>query len=130
VKLSDLNPEYLKKHGIEVPKTRSKYGAKRTEYGGREYASRLEANCAAQLDRLKAAGLVTEWEPQVRFDLGSGLKYTADFVVHYAKGQPRTIDSKGLETPDFKVRRKLFEERYGPLDVVKDYRDLPTEGRP
>ena len=131
MKLSDLNPEYLKRHGIEVPRSRaSKYGNRRAEYAGREYDSGLEAQCAAQLDLMKVGGLVLDWEPQVRFDLGNGITYRADFVVQYAKGQPRTIDAKGVQTPEFKLKRKLFEPLYGPLDVVKHARDLPTEGRP
>lgn len=128
--MKGVNPEYLKRHGIEAPKTtRSKYGAKRTEWNGKVYDSALEANCAAHLQILSNLGYVTRVEEQVRFDLGAGITYVADFVVHYTTGQPRTIDAKGMETQVFKLKRKLFEEKYGPLDIIKNWGDLPREGR-
>lgn len=131
MKASDINPEYLKKHGIEVPRNKaSKYGNRRTEYAGVTYASGLEALVAAQLDFMqRTTGEVVRWERQVPFDLGSGIRYVADFVVHYATGAPRTIDAKGMLTPEFKLKRKLFEEKYGPLDIVKKWQETPTEGR-
>lgn len=128
--MKGVNPEYLKRHGIEVPRSKpSKYGARKTEYNGVTYASGLEAACAAQLDRLQAAGLVVEWKGQPRYELAAGLRYTADFEVRYATGLPRVIDAKGVLTRDFVMRRKLFEDRYGPLDVVTRWQDMPTGGR-
>lgn len=127
MKASDVNPAYLKRHGIETPK-RAKYGNKKTAYDGVEYDSALEANCAAQLDRMKRAGLVTGWDRQVKFPLAAGVKYVADFYVVYATGNPRVIDAKGVELPMFKLKRKLFEEKYGPLTVVTDWQAIPAEG--
>lgn len=128
MKASDINPAYLKRHGIEAPK-RSKYGNVKTEYGNVLYDSALEANAAALLDTLQTLGVVVRWERQVAFDLGSGISYRADFVVHYRTGQPRTLDLKGVETPTFRLKRKLFESLYGPLLVLGNWRDMPTEGR-
>lgn len=126
--------DYLRKRGIEVPKVRrqNKYGAVRTTYNGREYPSALEANTRAQLDRMQTAGLVTSIREQVKFDLPGGLRYTADFEVEYATGLPRTIEAKGKDTVDYIMRRKLYHATYperGPLDVVRHWQDVPTEGR-
>lgn len=131
MKASDINPEYLKRHGIDIPRSKgSKYGNRRTTYAGVTYDSGLEALVAAQLDFMqRTTGEVTRWERQVTFDLGAGITYRADFVVHYATGAARTIDAKGVLTPEFKLKRKLFEEKYGPLDIVKKWQDTPTEGR-
>lgn len=39
MKLGDIDPAYLRKHGIEVSRSRaSKYGNRQTEYGGRLFA--------------------------------------------------------------------------------------------
>ncbi len=128
---ASIPPAYLAKHGIEPPKQErhSKYNAKPTEYNGVTYASKLEAETAAQLDLLVKAGVVTGWEGQVPFQLHAGIVYVADFVVCYANGGPRTVDTKGVETPVFKLKRKLFEDLYGPLDVIKRAADIPVEGR-
>lgn len=126
---ASISPAYLAKHGIAPPKRGSKYSAQQTEYNGTTYASKLEAETAAQLDLLVKTGVVTEWEGQVPFQLHAGIVYRADFVVHYKDGGPRTIDSKGMETPEFKLKRKLFEDLYGPLDVIKRAADIPVEGR-
>ena len=129
---SSISAEYLAKHGIEAPKPerRSKYGNTKTEYGGRVYDSRLEAAAAARLDLMQLGGLVLEWEPQPTFDLGAGITYRADFWVRYATGAPRVIDMKGVQTDVFKLKRRLYEHLYGPLDVVKIVALLPSEGRP
>lgn len=112
-----------------VAPARSKYGNKKAEYAGIIYASQLEAKTAAELDLLVLAGIVTRWERQVRFDLGFSTTYVADFVAHYPEGRPQTIDSKGVETQVFKLKRRMFEARYGPLVVIKSPKELPLEGR-
>lgn len=140
------SPEYLRAHpevaqalGLDLDGhplrgkgtgRRSKYGAVRTEYNGRTYASKLEASFARRLDELKAAGVVLGWVPQMRYDLGAGIAYAADFLVMYAEGENRVIDAKGYETPEFRLKRKLFRERYGfDLDVLKNPAHIPTKGR-
>lgn len=132
MKASDINPDYLRKRGIEVPKVRrqNKYGAVRTTYNGREYPSALEANTRAQLDRMQTAGLVTSIREQVKFDLPADISYVADFLVTYAVGEPRVIDAKGLKLAVFRMKAKLFKEKYGyAIDVVESWKDIPTEGR-
>ena len=60
---------------------RNKYNAKRTEHNGRTYASKAEAEYAATLDALQAAGEVVCWIPQPKFPLVPGYTYTPDFLV-------------------------------------------------
>ena len=113
----------------DTPKVRRKYGNVKTEYNGHLYDSVLEANAAAQLDLLQRIGRVMKWERQVVYTVGPGITYRCDFRVEYATGTPRVIDLKGVETPEFKLKRKLFEALHGPLDVLKRYGDIPMEGR-
>ena len=128
---SGVSAEALARAGVDAPQEpkRSKYGNVRAEYAGRIYASKLEARMAEHLDLMKLGGLVLDWTPQPVFDLGADVSYIADFHVTYAKGQPRVIDSKGVLTDVFRLKRKFFEHLYGPLDVVTRVEDLPTEGR-
>jgi len=139
VKLTPDLKAALEKRGIPIPKSKpGKYANRRTEYAGVTYDSQLEANVAAQLDQLKRAGKVKHWERQVPFDVSAEgaskenrVVYRADFVVHYTTGLPRVLDPKGAQTPTFRIKRKLFRERYGfDVDLIRHYQDTPTTGRP
>jgi len=95
---------------------RSKYGATRTEYGGRWYASRAEASYAAGLDmRLKAKD-IRSWEPQVSVNLEvNGIKicrYVVDFRVQHLDGSIEWVEVKGFWTPEAKLKAKLFDALY------------------
>jgi len=103
-----LNPELSAK---ETPK-RSKYGNVRTEYRGRVYDSKAEARRAAELDKLVPAEIVA-WFPQVTFNLPGGIRYRCDFLVILPDGTWRAEDVKGKATDVYKLKRKLFKERYG-----------------
>lgn len=128
---SGINPDRLKAAGEDVkPQRNGKYNAHRTEYNGVRYASKLEADTARHLDLLKKGGYVTGWEAQVPFQLHAGIVYRADFVIQYKKGKPRALDSKGMQTPEFKLKRRLFEDLYGPLDVIGRADEVPLEGHP
>ena len=94
---------------------RQKYGNKRTN----GYASRKEANIAAQLLALQRGGQITDLRAQVRFELvpaqvGSrrnerALVYVADFTHYDKDGMYHVIDVKGLRTPMYIVKRKLMK---------------------
>ncbi len=103
-----LNPELRQE---ERPK-RSKYGNIRTEYRGRVYDSKAEARRAAELDALVPAEIVA-WFPQVTFNLAGGIRYRCDFLVILPDGTWRAEDVKGKATDVYKIKRKLFRERYG-----------------
>lgn len=96
---------------------RTKYHNQPTEYNGRRYASKAEARRAQELDLLKAAGEVDRWLPQVKFAL-SGFRgslicnHIVDFWVRYADGREEVEDVKGMETPVWKLKYKLFIDMY------------------
>lgn len=99
----------------------TKYRNRRTEYRGRTYDSRAEAERAAQLDALKAAGEIRHWEPQPRFRLGDEINvYVADFIVWGNDMVAWIEDCKGVETAKFR-RDKLLWAKHGPcqLRVIK-----------
>ena len=102
--------------------------SKRTEYGGRLYASKMEAAYAAKLDLLmKAKGVeaVKWWNPQVRVPLVvNGQKicsYIVDFEVCYGDFQREYVEIKGHETAIWRLKVKLLKACYPGcvLRVVK-----------
>lgn len=95
---------------------RGNFKARPTEYNGRRYASRAEARYAAQLDARKAAGDVVMWLPQVPLPLPGGTKYVVDFLVFEASGDARFVDVKGVETPEFRLKKRQVEALY-PIEV-------------
>lgn len=94
----------------------NKFGAIRTEYDGRVYHSKREADFARSLDLLKHArgkDKVESWEPQLRIPLVVNNRkicdYVVDFLVRYADGRKELIEVKGMWTDVAKLKRKLFE---------------------
>ena len=126
--LSDLSPESrernkaaLESAGVaETPKP-NKYGAVPTEYGGRRYHSKREADYAADLDVRQLRGEITGYLVQVPFWLTGGVKYVADFLVVYPDGRLRLIDVKGVETDVFRIKQRLMAAEYAwlKLEVVR-----------
>ena len=97
----------------------SKYGSRKKEYNGFIYASAFEAKYAAELDWRKRAGDVKDWDKQVTFNLTVNkvliCKYIIDFVVTNIDDSKEYIETKGFETRDWKIKRKLFKALYPGL---------------
>lgn len=116
------------KNYLVVNKVASKYGNIKTEYQGRKYDSKKEAEYAMQLDFMRKAvnpkDKVIDWEPQVPFQVelnGKKIcKYFADFKVTYADGRVEIVDVKPIDrrtgksrsTDVFKIKKKLVEAQY------------------
>ena len=115
----------------------TKYRAKRTEYQGEVYDSKLEAGVAMQLDmRLKAGEIVAvERQFQVvcipytkdgRPMPTLAVRHKIDFRITHHDGSYELIEAKGLELGDYKFRRKWLEAFWLPehpdhtYTVVKD----------
>lgn len=96
----------------------SKYGAVRTEYAGRVYASKAEARRAVELEASRMAGLIDSLEEQVAFPLVvQGVKvgtYVCDFQYReVATGRLVVEDIKGFRTPVYRLKKKLVKALYG-----------------
>ena len=91
---------------------RNKFNAVSCTYNGNIYHSRAEAGYAAELDlRLKAKDIAS-WERQQRIDLKAYGKHMAyyyiDFVVTHNDGGIEYVEVKGLQTPLWRLKWKLF----------------------
>lgn len=99
---------------------RHKFNAKRTEYNGRKYPSKLEAKYAAYLDTLVASGDIIFFLQQVPFLLPGGIIYRLDFMEFHKNGDIIFTDVKGVETKEFILKKKLMEDTYPfTLNIVK-----------
>lgn len=95
---------------------------------GISFDSAKEAEYYLYLKYLKRIDQVVDFELQPKYLLQDTLRkngvthkkitYTADFKVFYPNGQIQIIDVKGFETKDFKIKRKLFEQRYPELSLT------------
>lgn len=101
-----------------MPKV-SKYRAIPTLVDGIRFASKAEAARYSELKLLQQAGQVQWFIRQPSFDLPAGLRYVADFLVRWADGSVSVEDVKGMETEVFKMKRKLFEQQYQNLTIIR-----------
>lgn len=95
---------------------RHKFNAKRVEHDGIKFASKKEARVYEQLKLMQKSGEVLFFLLQPRFDLGAGVKYTADFIVFFASGTVEFWDAKGVKTKEFIAKKKLVENKY-PVEI-------------
>lgn len=99
---------------------RHKYHAKRTTLNGKSYASKLEAKYAEKLNAAKASGILLFYLEQVPFRLPGGNTYRLDFMEFWANGEITCTEVKGVDTPSWKIKKRLFEETYPiTLNVIR-----------
>lgn len=115
----------------------SKFRAKRTEYNGYTYDSKFEAGVAQQLDIRLKAGEIKDWERQFKIECipynchgepvpKCKVSHKVDFRIHEHDGSYTLLEAKGMETADYKMRRKWLLQFWIPehpdhtYEVVKD----------
>lgn len=120
---------------------------KRTEVDEIVFDSKMESDYYIHLKELKAKGIVKDFSLQPEYILqekfiivdgqvieGShpefdkikrktkaitvqAIKYISDFLVEYVDGHIETVDTKGQETADFKIKKKMFMYKYPHLQL-------------
>lgn len=97
-----------------------KFKNKPVVYNGVRYTSKLEASYAEKLDQWIKDGYVKFYLEQVPIRLPGGTKYIVDFVVFYTDDTLRFIDTKGMETDIFKIKKREVEAIYPfEIEVIK-----------
>lgn len=98
-----------------------KYGAKKVHYNGQLYPSRLEAATHETLDNLMHSTYVARRPVRVargpRFVFRSGIVYVADFEVEWSDGRVTIIETKGFETPTWRLKRRLMADEFPDVDL-------------
>jgi len=109
---------------------KSKYNSSKIKIDGIKFDSKLEANCYIFLkDKVENLELQPRFLLQDKFKYKNKtirkIEYVADFRFNY-KGVDYIIDSKGLETPLFKLKYKLLVCKYPELNfyTVKSRKKL------
>lgn len=124
--------------GITIGKLSNKYGAKRTEFKGKIFDSKFEAGIAEELETRKIAKDIKDYETQYRVDmqihrpdglLAFVVKHKVDFRIHHNDGSFELYEAKGVETADYKFRRRCLENVWLPLHKDHIYTVIKQNGR-
>lgn len=104
-------------------KRSNKFGAQRTEFNGKQFDSRYEADVAATLELRKKTGDIKDYDTQFKVEMWAynchgkpALKksHKVDFRIHHNDGSYELLEAKGVETSDYKDRRKWLETFWLP----------------
>ena len=114
----------------------TKYHARKTEVDGITFASKLEADRYKQLRLMEQAGEIQDLRLQVQFQITKGMMfpdgekvksrfYVADFM-YIDKYHNRWVveDTKGVETPEFKLKWDYVKSEYPEYHFVKVTKDM------
>jgi len=66
---------------------------------------------------LERCGDIKGFMIQPSFVISKGIRYRADFMVCGKDGRIWIEDVKGFETKEFKLKKKLFDDRYPWLEL-------------
>lgn len=96
----------------------SKYNAIKTEVDGRVFASRREARRYEELVILEKAGEISGLVCQPNFRITVNEKHICNYIADFQytdeiKDELVVEDVKGMKTPVYKLKKKLFEALYG-----------------
>lgn len=101
----------------------NKYGAKKTIFNGYKYDSKFEAGVAASLEIRKKANDIKDYEQQFKVEIwcyretgekAFKVSHKVDFRIHHNDGSYELLEAKGVETADYKMRRKFLENIWLP----------------
>lgn len=114
--------------GLSVPK--SKYHARKVVIDGITFDSRKEAQKYSELKIEKRAGIIRDFELQPEFVLQESyirdgkkvrpIIYRADFKVIYPDGREVIIDTKGYQTKEYKLKKKILLARYPDIEFIEE----------
>ncbi|MGF9890876.1 DUF1064 domain-containing protein [Priestia megaterium] len=112
---------------LSINQTKSKYGANKIVINDIKFDSMLEANYYLHLLKEKEQGSIIDFDLKPSFILQPSfkkndkkfhpIKYIADFSVFLLSGETLIVDTKGVITPDFKIKQKLFEYTHPHLTL-------------
>ena len=97
----------------------NKYGNHKCQYKGIIFDSKKECEYFIYLESLEAQGEISELQRQVRFELQPAFKhngktirsinYVADFTFKDKDGQLHIVDTKGIKTEVYKLKKKMMQ---------------------
>ena len=94
-----------------------KYHNTPTEIDGIRFDSKAEAKRYLELKALEATGKIAWFSRQPSFLLPGDIRYMPDFCVCDSQGLIWMEDVKGVETEAFKLKKRLWDEKYRGLEL-------------
>ena len=85
------------------------------EMPSKPFDSKLEAKHGKEYRLLAKLGEIITVTRQPKFLLQGGVVYIADFLILHNDYSVEVVDSKGVVTPDFRNKEKLFRAMYPTL---------------
>lgn len=100
---------------------RAKYHNQKITVDGITFDSKAEARRYRELQAMQQAGAIRWFSRQPSFLLPGAIRYRPDFLVCDRDGRIYAEDVKGMETPEFKLKKKLWDATFPgfPLVIVK-----------
>ena len=96
---------------------RHKYNAKATVVDGIRFDSQKEARYYCELKLRQAAGEVIGFFRQVPIHLPGGTILRIDFLEFHSDDTVHVVDVKGMETAEFKIKKREVEAAYPWLKI-------------
>lgn len=106
----------------------NKYGNQKTQYKGISFDSKKECNFYIYLEQLEAQGEISELQRQVRFELQPSFKhkgktiraitYVADFTFKDKDGTFHIVDTKGVKTDVYLMKKKMMQFKGYDIEEV------------
>ena len=109
----------------------SKYKSQKVTYNNLQFDSKFECTYYAYLQELEKKGEITNLQRQIKYELlprqtnSKGkflyhpIYYVSDFEYD-VQGVHKTVDTKGMPTPDFRLKQKLFYYKFNrQIECVK-----------
>ena len=108
----------IKSDKVYISEKKNKYNAKKIEIDGVKFDSRKEADFYCELKIKLQAKQIKGFCRQAQFVLSNSINYKADFIVFNNDDTTDIIDVKGFPTDVYKIKKKLFEEKYN-LKIIE-----------
>lgn len=96
----------------------NKYHAIKTTVDGITFDSKLEAAEYLKIKALKNGNAIQDFRRQVKYPIGGGRNYIADFVLKNWDESEEVIECKGYETALWKLKKALFTEKYPEIKMT------------
>ena len=106
----------------------NKYGNHKTQYKGIKFDSKKECEYFIYLEALEAQGGISELQRQTRFQLQPAFKhngktiraitYVADFTFYDKEGKFHIVDTKGIKTEVYKLKKKMMQYQGYDIEEV------------
>lgn len=121
--------EQLINHSIDSKQIKqSKYKNKHVEYHGIKFDSKKEGSYYLKLKTMEELGIIKDLKLQVKFELQPSFKfngktirainYIADFTYYDENNKYHIVDTKGVKTEIYKIKKKMMQYKGYEIEEV------------